>query len=171
MMIRVYLALGSNLSQPLHQVNTALAALTRIPDTSLMVCSSFYRTKPLGPPDQPDFLNAVVALDTLLPPEQLLEHTQKIEHEQGRVRTGPRWGPRTLDLDIMLYGDQVIATERLTVPHYGLKQREFMLYPLAEIAPDLVLPDGESVADCLKRVPKNGMALWHMQGSDALTAL
>lgn len=160
-MIRVYIALGSNLAQPLQQVNTALEALAHIPRTQLMLCSSFYRTKPLGPQNQPDFLNAVAALDTQLPPEQLLDHTQAIERNQGRVRKDRRWGPRTLDLDIMLYGDRVIHTDRLTVPHYGLKEREFMLYPLAEIAPDLVFPDGETLADCLKRVPNNGMTLWH----------
>lgn len=77
------------------------------------------------------------------------------------MRKDERWGPRTLDLDIMLYGEQVIHTDRLTVPHYGLKEREFMLYPLAEIAPELVFPDGESLASCLKRVPENGMELWH----------
>jgi len=161
MMIRVYIALGSNLAQPLQQVNTALEALGRIPYTQLIVCSSFYRTKPLGPQNQPDFLNAAVALDTLLPAEQLLDETQAIERNQGRERKDQRWGPRTLDLDIMLYGDRVIDTDRLTVPHYGLKEREFMLYPLAEIAPDLVFPDGETLADCLKRVPENGMARWH----------
>lgn len=159
-MNRVYIALGSNLSQPLQQVNAALEALEHLPRTRLMVCSSFYRTKPLGPQNQPDFLNAVVALNTLLPPDQLLDHTQAIERNQGRVRKGERWGPRTLDLDIMLYGDRVIHTDRLRVPHCGLKEREFMLYPLAEIAPSLTFPDGESLASCLKRVPKNGMALW-----------
>lgn len=158
---RVYIALGSNLEQPLQQVNTALEALEHIPRTKLVVCSSFYRTKPLGPQNQPDFLNAVVAVDTLLPAEQLLDHTQAIERNQGRVRKDERWGPRTLDLDMLLYGDCVINTDRLTVPHYGLKEREFMLYPLAEIAPDLILPDGEPLADCLKRVPMNGMTLWH----------
>ena len=160
-MIRVYIALGSNLAQPLQQVNTALEALEHIPRTRLIACSPLYRTKPLGPQNQPDYLNAVVALDTQLPPEQLLDHTQAIERNQGRVRKDERWGPRTLDLDMMLYGDLVIDTERLTVPHYGLKQREFMLYPLADIAPDLVFPDGETLAECLQRVPKNGMTLWH----------
>jgi 2-amino-4-hydroxy-6-hydroxymethyldihydropteridine diphosphokinase len=163
MMIRVYIALGSNLAQPLQQVNTALEALAHIPRTQLILCSSFYRTKPLGPQNQPDFLNAVVALDTLLPAEQLLDETQAIERNQGRVRKDQRWGPRTLDLDIMLYGDRVINTDRLTVPHYGLKEREFMLYPLAEIAPELVFPDGESLSYCLKQVPSNGMELWHQQ--------
>ncbi|GAA3582504.1 2-amino-4-hydroxy-6-hydroxymethyldihydropteridine diphosphokinase [Gibbsiella greigii] len=163
-MIRVYVAIGSNQAQPLQQANAALEALAHIPQTRLIVCSSFYRTKPLGPQNQPDFLNAVVALDTRLPAEQLLDHTQHIELNQGRVRKDERWGPRTLDLDMLLYGDNQIATERLTVPHYGLKEREFMLYPLAEIAPALVLPDGTPLTECLKRVPRNGMQLWHQPG-------
>lgn len=164
-MIRVYIALGSNLAHPLLQVNTALKALAHIPRSRLVVCSPLYRTKPLGPQNQPDFLNAVVALDTLLSAEQLLDHTQAIERNQGRVRNDQRWGPRTLDLDIMLYGDQVIHSARLTLPHYGLKEREFMLYPLADIAPQLVLPDGTPLADCLRRVPQNGMMLWHQSKS------
>lgn len=159
-MIRVYIALGSNQAMPLQQVKTALEALEHLPRTRLVVCSPFYRTKPLGPQDQPDFLNAVVALDTSLPPEQLLDHTQAIERNQGRVRKEQRWGPRTLDLDIMLYGDQVITTDHLTVPHYGLKEREFMLYPLADIAPDLIFPDGETLSARLKLVDKNGLVPW-----------
>ncbi|ARZ02221.1 2-amino-4-hydroxy-6-hydroxymethyldihydropteridine diphosphokinase [Yersinia ruckeri] len=159
-MIRVYIALGSNLAQPLQQVKTALEALEHLPRTCLVACSAFYRTRPLGPQDQPDFLNAVVALDTALPPEQLLDHTQEIERNQGRVRKDQRWGPRTLDLDIMLYGEQIIHTDRLTVPHYGLKEREFMLYPLADIAPDLIFPDGESLANRLTLVAKNGLTPW-----------
>ncbi|HEB0978249.1 TPA: 2-amino-4-hydroxy-6-hydroxymethyldihydropteridine diphosphokinase, partial [Yersinia enterocolitica] len=102
----------------------------------------------------------VVALDTALPPEQLLDSTQAIERNQGRVRKEQRWGPRTLDLDIMLYGNQVIKTDRLIVPHYGLKEREFMLYPLADIAPDLIFPDGEPLSDRLKLVDKNGLVPW-----------
>jgi len=137
-MIRVYIALGSNLAKPVDQVNCALEALAHMHRTKLVVCSAFYRRKPLGPQNQPDFLNAVVALDTELPPEELLDCTQAIEQNQGRVRKLERWGPRTLDLDMLLYGDRVINTERLTVPHYDMKNREFMLYPLAEIAPELV---------------------------------
>ncbi|MBD2781870.1 2-amino-4-hydroxy-6-hydroxymethyldihydropteridine diphosphokinase [Xenorhabdus sp. 42] len=159
-MTRVYIAIGSNLSEPLQQVENALAALKTIPDTLFVARSSFYRAKPMGPQDQPDFLNLAVALETQLPAEALLDHTQAIELAQGRVRKNERWGPRTLDLDIMLFGNQVINTERLTVPHYGLKQREFMLYPLAEIAPDLVFPDGEVLAERLKQVPENGLAFW-----------
>ncbi|EDN7240417.1 2-amino-4-hydroxy-6-hydroxymethyldihydropteridine diphosphokinase [Salmonella enterica] len=141
-----YIALGSNLASPLEQVNAALKAIADIPDSRIVAVSSFYRTPPLGPQDQPDYLNAAVALETTLAPEELLNHTQRIELQQGRVRKAERWGPRTLDLDIMLFGDEVINTERLTVPHYDMKNRGFMLWPLFEIAPILVFPDGESLA-------------------------
>lgn len=103
-----YIALGSNLASPLEQVNAALKAIADIPDSRIVTVSSFYRTPPLGPQDQPDYLNAAVALDTALAPEELLNHTQRIELQQGRVRKAERWGPRTLDLDIMLFGDEVI---------------------------------------------------------------
>lgn len=159
-MIRVYIALGSNLAKPLDQVNCALEALAHLPRTTLVETSSFYRSKPLGPQDQPDYLNAVVALDTLLPAHELLDGTQSIELNQGRVRKAERWGPRTLDLDMLLYGNEVIGSERLTVPHYDMKNREFMLYPLAEIAPELVFPDGESLQAVLTRVPINGFTRW-----------
>lgn len=159
-MIRVYIALGSNLAQPLDQVKCALEALAHLPRTTFIGCSSFYRSKPLGPQNQPDYLNAVVALDTALPADQLLDCTQAIEQNQGRVRKAERWGPRTLDLDILLYGDEVIDNERLTVPHYDMKNREFMLYPLAEIAAELRFPDGELLQDILSRVPLNGLTRW-----------
>ncbi|EEI3457831.1 2-amino-4-hydroxy-6-hydroxymethyldihydropteridine diphosphokinase [Salmonella enterica subsp. salamae] len=136
-----YIALGSNLASPLEQVNAALKAIADIPDSRIVAVSSFYRTPPLGPQDQPDYLNAAVALDTALTPEELLNHTQRIERQQGRERKAEHWGPRTLDLDIMLFGDEVISTERLTVPHYDMKNRGFMLWPLFEIAPELIFPD------------------------------
>ncbi len=128
-----YIAIGSNLASPLEQVNAALKALGDIPESHILTVSSFYRTPPLGPQDQPDYLNAAVALETSLAPEELLNHTQRIELQQGRVRKAERWGPRTLDLDIMLFGNEVINTERLTVPHYDMKNRGFMLWPLFEI--------------------------------------
>ncbi|NMW29186.1 2-amino-4-hydroxy-6-hydroxymethyldihydropteridine diphosphokinase [Escherichia fergusonii] len=137
-----YIAIGSNLASPLEQVNAAVKALSEIPQSKILAVSSFYRTPPLGPQDQPDYLNAAVALETSLAPEELLNHTQRIELQQGRVRKAERWGPRTLDLDIMLFGNEVINTERLTVPHYDMKNRGFMLWPLFEIAPELVFPDG-----------------------------
>ncbi|MFJ2976818.1 2-amino-4-hydroxy-6-hydroxymethyldihydropteridine diphosphokinase [Kluyvera sp. NPDC087067] len=142
-MTLAYIALGSNLASPLEQVNAAVAAIRDIPDSRVVAVSSFYRTPPLGPQDQPDYLNAAVALETTLTPEALLNHTQRIELQQGRVRKAERWGPRTLDLDIMLFGQEVIHTERLTIPHYDMKNRGFMLWPLFEIAPEINFPDNE----------------------------
>lgn len=155
-----YIALGSNLASPLEQVNAALKAIADIPDSRIVAVSSFYRTPPLGPQDQPDYLNAAVALDTALAPEELLNHTQRIELQQGRVRKAERWGPRTLDLDIMLFGDEVINTDRLTVPHYDMKNRGFMLWPLFEIAPDLIFPDGISLHQHLTHLGAAKPAHW-----------
>ncbi|MCQ4967054.1 2-amino-4-hydroxy-6-hydroxymethyldihydropteridine diphosphokinase [Atlantibacter hermannii] len=159
-MTRVYIAIGSNLASPLEQVNAALAALAEIPDSQIVAVSPFYRTPPLGPQDQPDYLNAAVALDTDLAPETLLDHTQRIELQQGRERKAHRWGPRTLDLDIMLFGDRQIATPRLTVPHYDMKNRAFMLLPLVHIAPDVCFPDGVKVADILANLDPSGISRW-----------
>ena len=159
-MTRVYIALGSNLASPLSQVTAAIDALGAIPDSQIVAVSGFYRTPPLGPQDQPDYLNAAVALETSLAPETLLDHTQRIELDQGRVRKAERWGPRTLDLDIMLFGDETIATPRLTVPHYDMKNRGFMLWPLFEIAPELHFPDGETLASVLARLGAAKPASW-----------
>ncbi|BET40933.1 2-amino-4-hydroxy-6-hydroxymethyldihydropteridine diphosphokinase [Atlantibacter hermannii] len=159
-MTRVYIAIGSNLASPLEQVNAALAALAEIPDSQIVAVSPFYRTPPLGPQDQPDYLNAAVALDTDLAPETLLDHTQRIELQQGRERKAHRWGPRTLDLDIMLFGDRQIATPRLTVPHYDMKNRAFMLLPLVHIAPDVCFPDGVKVANILANLDPSGISRW-----------
>ena len=155
-----YIAIGSNLASPLEQVNAAIQALGEIPQSRIVALSSFYRTPPLGPQDQPDYLNAAVALETALAPEVLLDHTQRIELQQGRVRKAERWGPRTLDLDIMLFGNAVINTERLTVPHYDMKNRGFMLWPLFEIAPELVFPDGGSLKTLLNDNSFPQLALW-----------
>lgn len=157
---RVYIALGSNLASPLEQVNAAVQALGEIPDSRIVAVSSFYRTPPLGPQDQPDYLNAAVALETTLAPEELLNHTQRIELQQGRVRKAERWGPRTLDLDIMLFGNDVINTDRLTVPHYDMKNRGFMLWPLFEIAPELTFPDGTRLHQHLTLLGAEKPAHW-----------
>ena len=159
-MTLVYIALGSNLASPLEQVNAAVNAIGEIPESRIVALSSFYRTPPLGPQDQPDYLNAAVALETTLEAETLLDHTQRIELQQGRVRKAERWGPRTLDLDIMLFGDRVINSERLTVPHYDMKNRGFMLWPLFEIAPDLHFPDGTSLQQRLIHLGAEKPALW-----------
>ena len=156
----VYIALGSNLASPLEQVNAAVNAIGEIPESRIVALSSFYRTPPLGPQDQPDYLNAAVALATTLEAETLLDHTQRIELQQGRVHKAERWGPRTLDLDIMLFGDRVINSERLTVPHYDMKNRGFMLWPLFEIAPDLHFPDGISLQQVLTHLGAEKPARW-----------
>jgi 2-amino-4-hydroxy-6-hydroxymethyldihydropteridine diphosphokinase len=111
----------------------------------------------MGPSDQPDYVNAVMALDTELEPLALLDHLQAIENVEGRVRLGERWGPRTLDLDLLLYGDDVIQHERLTVPHPGLHQREFVLYPLFEIAPELTIPGRGALRDWVAVCPRRGL--------------
>jgi len=103
-------------------------------------CSSVYETEPMGPADQPDFLNAVVALHTQMPALDLLDVLQNIESLHGRVRDGERWGPRTLDLDLLLYGEHIIDTPRLSVPHPGIAERSFVLLPLQELEPELVVP-------------------------------
>jgi 2-amino-4-hydroxy-6-hydroxymethyldihydropteridine diphosphokinase len=159
-MTRVYLALGSNLADPLHQVDAALAAIDAIPHTSRIATSSLYRTPPYGPPDQPDYLNAVVALETALDADALLDHTQRIELQHGRVRKAERWGPRTLDLDIMLFGNATINTPRLTVPHYDMHNRAFMLVPLLEIAPQVSLPNGQALSVILATLDRSAIRLW-----------
>lgn len=159
-MTLAFIALGSNQASPLEQVAQALDAIAAIPQSRVVATSSYYRTKPLGPQDQPDYLNAAVALKTDLSPEALLDHTQRIELEQGRVRKAERWGPRTLDLDIMLFGDLTLSTPRLTVPHYDMKNRAFMLVPLVEIAPDSRFPDGTRVADVLANLSRAGITYW-----------
>lgn len=159
-MITVYIAIGSNLNHPVQQTQHAIEALKTLPQSQFMQASSLYSSTPMGPQDQPDYINAVVEIKTDLSPLELLNCTQSIELEHGRVRKDERWGPRTLDLDIILYGQQTIDNERLTVPHYGMKQREFVLYPLAEIAPELQLPDGVSLQSVLATVPRNGLSIW-----------
>ena len=154
-----YLGLGANLHQPLQQLQQAVVALAALEHCQLLKVSSLYGSKPMGPQDQPDYVNAVAALTTTLSAEQLLDQLQKIELEQGRQRKDERWGPRTLDLDILLFGDQTINSERLTVPHYGMKVREFVLYPLAELAPELHLPDGSTLSQLLAAVPLNGLVV------------
>ncbi|MET3999326.1 2-amino-4-hydroxy-6-hydroxymethyldihydropteridine diphosphokinase [Marinobacterium sp. MBR-109] len=150
--LRAWIGLGSNLEDPLLQVSTALQELKQLPDTTLVAHSSLYRSDPVGPPGQPDYINAVAALDTRLEPEALLDALQAIEQVHQRVRK-IHWGPRTLDLDLLLYGDQVISTPRLTVPHACMTERNFVLWPLAELAPELILPDGRPLNTLLQHCP------------------
>jgi len=149
-MKNIFISLGSNLENPRMQIEKSIAAMRVLPQTNLIKTSSLYQNAPMCSQDQPDFINAVAQLETTLTPTELLDHLNQIESDQGRVREGERWGSRTIDLDILLYGDEIIQTKRLTIPHYGLKERAFVLYPLAEIAPDLKLPSGESVVELAK---------------------
>ena len=153
----VYIGLGSNLGQPVAQLQQALSALAELPQSQLVCCSSFYGSRPMGPQNQPDYVNAVAEMHSSLEPIALLDALQGIEQQHGRLRKGERWGARTLDLDILLYGQHVIRSERLQVPHYGIAEREFVLYPLAEIAPDLVIPPAQPLQALLSQVSLNGL--------------
>lgn len=147
-----YIGLGSNLDNPVGQLQRALQALQQLPASHLVNHSSLYRSDPVGPPGQPDYINAVALLETHLCADTLLDHLHAIELQHQRVRT-VRWGPRTLDLDILLFGQQQIDTPRLTIPHAQIRQRNFVLWPLAEIAPQLVLPDGTPLTELLDQCP------------------
>ena len=138
-MTLAYVGLGANIGEPRRQLQTALKELNGLPKTRMTAASGLYRSAPVGHPDQPDFLNAVVELDTELSPDALLDNLQEIETAHGRER--PFAGaPRTLDLDLLLYGNAVLATPRITVPHPRMHERAFVLMPLAEIAPRATIP-------------------------------
>lgn len=157
MIVRAYIGLGSNLTDPPAQLRRALEELAALPDSRLAAASGFYRSPPMGPADQPDYLNAAAALDTGLPAPHLLQELQAIEAAHGRRRAGRRWGPRTLDLDLLLYGAARFDAPELTVPHPGLPERAFVLYPLAEIAPGLDVPGHGPLRELLARCPRGGL--------------
>ncbi|CBL45585.1 7,8-dihydro-6-hydroxymethylpterin-pyrophosphokinase [gamma proteobacterium HdN1] len=143
--VTAYIGLGSNLQNPAAQLECALQALRKQPGILMVKASSFYRSKAVGPGDQPDYVNAAVQLETTLSPIGLLDALQSIENTQGRVRGEIRWVARTLDLDLLLYGDQTIQHSRLQVPHPRMTERAFVLKPLLELAPTLRLPDGQAL--------------------------
>ncbi|WP_421556564.1 2-amino-4-hydroxy-6-hydroxymethyldihydropteridine diphosphokinase [Pseudomonas kitaguniensis] len=155
-MERIYIGMGSNLAAPDQQLRSAIDALALLPGTRLAGVSAFYQSDSLLP-GQPRYTNAVAAVDSRLAPLELLDALQAIENDQGRERR-ERWGPRTLDLDILLFGDRLIDEPRLTVPHYQMHLRAFVLYPLAELAPaDLQLPDGQTLKELLTACPFVGL--------------
>ncbi|AMZ74354.1 MULTISPECIES: 2-amino-4-hydroxy-6-hydroxymethyldihydropteridine diphosphokinase [Pseudomonas] len=155
-MERIYIGMGSNLAEPAEQLRSAIQALAQLPDTQLVGVSAFYQSDSLLP-GQPRYTNAVAVLDSRLAPLDLLDALQAIETGQGRERL-ERWGPRTLDLDILLFGDHLIDEPRLKVPHYHMQARAFVLYPLAELAPaDLRLADGRLLKDLLAACPFVGL--------------
>jgi len=155
-----YIGIGSNLDQPVAKARLGIAALKLLPQSEFIAVSQLYCSKPMGPSDQPDYINAVAAITTSLAPLDLLDQLQQIEQQQGRTRKADRWGPRTLDLDLLLFGNKIIENERLTVPHYGMKLREFVLYPLNDIAPNLILPCGEPLSIVVKNCPLNDLQVY-----------
>lgn len=155
-MERIYIGMGSNLAAPTQQLRSATDTLAQLPETEWVGVSSFYQSDSLLP-GQPRYTNAVAALDSRLSPLALLDALQAIENSQGRERN-ERWGPRTLDLDILLFGNRLIDEPRLKVPHYHMHARAFVLYPLAELAPEnLQLADGRTLRELLAACPFVGL--------------
>lgn len=154
--VTAYLALGSNLDNPLTQVTQACAEINALPGTELIACSPWYISQAVGPGQQPDFINGVVQVATSLAAPALLQALQGIENNHQRRRE-IRWGARTLDLDILLYGDAEIATSTLSVPHPYLHRRNFVVYPLADLAPNLILPNGQALAQLRAQLDDHGL--------------
>ncbi len=155
-LVTAYIGLGSNLADPVHQVQTACDELKQLSESRLLACSGLYRSPPMGPADQPDYINAVAAIETTLEPHRLLAELQAIEQRHGRTRER-RWGARTLDMDLLIYGDQTVVDETLTIPHPGVAERAFVLYPLQEIAPLLTVTGLGPVGSLVNNCPMNGL--------------
>jgi len=154
-----YIGVGSNLADPRAQVLTARARLAQLPHTRLVLTSRLYRSRPFGPVPQPDFVNAAAGVLTQLDAATLLKELRAIETAMGRPERHERWGPRVIDLDLLAYGREQRTGEALTLPHPGIVERNFVLYPLAEIAPELDLPGLGRVAELKERVTPAGLAL------------
>jgi len=161
----VHVALGSNLSDPARQVEMAIAALATIDGTRLISRSSLWKSRPMGPQDQPDFINAVAGLLTQAAPQAFLDALRELERRFGRTEPTVRWGPRVIDLDLLLYGDRQIDEPGLTLPHAGLHQRNFVLYPLAEIAAELWVPGHGRVRTLQRRATGEGLERLTARGS------
>lgn len=156
MSITAYIGLGSNLDQPVEQLRQALGALQQLPQTRVSDFSSLYQSKAVGPGEQPDYINAVARLETTLEARQLLDLLHKIEASQNRVRD-IRWGPRTLDLDILTYGTTMLDTPELCIPHPRIAERNFVLYPLAELDAALVIPGLGPVQQLCAQIDEEGL--------------
>jgi 2-amino-4-hydroxy-6-hydroxymethyldihydropteridine diphosphokinase len=157
-MSMAYIGLGSNLCEPLRQIQQAIEEIQNIPQTQLQAQSSIYLSQAIGVANQADYLNAAIAVNTRLIAEDLLEYLQHIENQHQRNREGPKWGPRTLDLDLLLFDGRVSNLATLTLPHPEMLQRNFVLVPLLEIAPQLRLPSGELIQDYLASCPHNPLS-------------
>jgi 2-amino-4-hydroxy-6-hydroxymethyldihydropteridine diphosphokinase len=154
--VDAWIGLGSNLDDPENQVKSAFEDLRGLDDCTLEAVSSLYSSRPMGPKDQPDYVNAVARLKTWLPADALLAALLGIEQRHARVRGRP-WGPRTLDLDLLLYGRAIIDSKGLSVPHPGIAERNFVLYPLEEVEPGLLIPGLGALEDLLGRCPDTGL--------------
>ena len=154
--VSIYLGVGSNLNHPRDQVASAYHALKQEADLHSVVMSPLYLSRAIGPGDQPDYINCVIRAECDLTPDSLLHKLQQIESRHQRQRL-VRWGPRTLDLDILLYGNQVVESARLRIPHPRLSERNFVIFPLYDLAPDLVLPNGVAIASLLTAVGNSGL--------------
>lgn len=157
--VTAYVALGANLGDPLGQVEAAVTTLDQLPATRLLGRSPWYRSRPLGPKDQPDYLNGVVALSTGLGPFVLLDQLQAIERAHGRDRS-VHWGPRTLDLDLLLYGQLSLDDPRLRLPHPEMCRRNFVIVPLFQIVPELQLPGGQRLSELVEELGEDGLVRW-----------
>lgn len=155
--VRVFVGLGSNLDSPVSHITAAIEELRQHQAIKQLRASSLYHSKPLAEMQQPDYINAVVEFSTELTATSLLSELQTLEDNHSRDRTAIRWGARTLDLDILLYGNEIIETEQLTIPHVGLKERNFVLYPLAELDSNLKLPDNSNLSDLLAACSTEGL--------------
>ncbi|MBE9561388.1 MAG: 2-amino-4-hydroxy-6-hydroxymethyldihydropteridine diphosphokinase [Proteobacteria bacterium] len=149
-MTNVYIGLGSNLNNPIYQIKKALQVLKFIPATHLQTNSNLYRSEAIGPKNQPNYINAVAILSTRLSSFNLLHELQSIETERGRTRNGKRWQARILDLDILMYDNKQLHTKKLILPHPELYNRIFVLKPLYECVPDLILPNGQRLSDLIQ---------------------
>ena len=154
-----YIGLGSNLNLPARQVGAALARLARTPQVKLLAQSKLYRSAPMGEPGQPDYVNAACMVETALPPPELMQALLAVERDAGRVRDGRKWGPRALDLDLLHYEGVAMNTPALTLPHAGIAQRNFVLVPLAEIAPALEIPGLGRVSELAASAGRSGLEL------------
>ena len=165
---KAFLGLGSNLNSPSRQIKAALKAIAKLPGTQLVCCAPWYQSIAIGPGSQPRYINTVVEIDTVLKPRALLQVLQQVEKRQGRKRI-VRWGPRTLDIDILLYAKQTLKTQQLRIPHPRLGERNFVLYPMADIAPELSLPDGTPLAKLLANCSPEGIVRLNAGGSGGRT--
>jgi 2-amino-4-hydroxy-6-hydroxymethyldihydropteridine diphosphokinase len=152
----VFIGLGSNLADPITQIESAITALNDYDEITVVARSSLYSSPPMGPQDQPDYINAVIEIETTLFAHHLLDALQDIEQQQGRVRKR-HWGERTIDLDLLVYGNNVLDDERLQVPHPGITVRSFVLYPLAEIATNITIPTMGKIEQLLNNCPRDGL--------------